>query len=315
MTGEKSNKKGCHPMNSVYHPGELKVQTRAGVVEAAKSVGSMIYPLIAHVFVNFIHSQPMVILGSVDGHGMVWSSILCRRPGFMRVKDEQTLKINARPDESDPLYDNLRDGGELGLLVIDFAARRRLRLNGSVTIEPDGFSVRTRQVYANCPKYIQARECELQNGISLSSRTARKGSSLGGELQERIGRADTFFIASFHPLGGADASHRGGFPGFVQVVDERTLIWPDYNGNNMFNTLGNITENPECGLLFVDFEQGGTIQLSGTADIIWDKERALLSPGAERIIEFKISRVIETENAIPHRWKFVEYSSDNPWFC
>ncbi len=311
----KTARKGAHTMNSVYHPGELKVQTRAGVVEAAKSVGSMIYPLIAHVFVNFIHSQPMVILGSVDGHGMVWSSILCGWPGFMKVKDEQTLKIDARPDESDPLHATLRDGSELGLLVIDLATRRRLRLNGSVTIEADGFSVRTRQVYANCPKYIQTRESEFQDDISPSSRIARQSQLLGVELHQRIGRADTFFIASYHPLGGADASHRGGFPGFVQVVDEQTVIWPDYNGNNMFNTLGNIVENPNCGMLFLDFEQGGTIQLSGTADIIWDKERVLLFPGAERIIEFKISRVIETENAIPLRWKFVEYSSDNPWFC
>jgi hypothetical protein len=55
--------------------------------------------------------------------------------------------------------------------------------------------------------------------------------------------------------------------------------------------------------------------LSGTADIIWDKERALFFPGAERIIEFKILKVIETENTTALRWKFVEYSSDNPWFC
>jgi hypothetical protein len=57
------------------------------------------------------------------------------------------------------------------------------------------------------------------------------------------------------------------------------------------------------------------MQLSGTADIVWNKEQALSFPGAERLIEFKISRVIETENAVPLRWKFVEYSSDNPWFC
>jgi len=188
-------------------------------------------------------------------------------------------------------------------------------VNGSVVTGPDGFSVRTRQVYSNCPRYIQSRECEWPNDIPLSPRLARQTTSLNGELQQWIRRADTFFLASFHPLGGADASHRGGFPGFVQVLDERTLIWPDYNGNGMFNTLGNITENPNSGLLFLDFKQGGIIQLSGSADIIWDKERALQFPGAERIIEFKIHKVIETENATALRWKFVEYSSDNPWFC
>ncbi len=95
MIDENCNEKGCDTMNLVYHPGELKVQTRAGVVEAAKSVSRMIYPLIAHVFVDFIQSQPMVILGSVDANGMVWTSILCGKPGFMKVKDELTLKIEA----------------------------------------------------------------------------------------------------------------------------------------------------------------------------------------------------------------------------
>ena len=302
-------------MDSVYHSGELKAQTLAGAGEAANSNSRMILPVIAHVFVDFIQSQPMIILGSVDAHGMVWASILCGKPGFLRVVDERTLGIDAQPDKSDPLQDNLRDGSELGLLLIDFSTRRRLRVNGSVATGPDSFSVRTRQVYANCTRYIQSRECELPNGISLPPGVVRHSDSLSGELQQWIRRADTFFLASFHPLGGTDASHRGGYPGFVQVVDERTLIWPDYNGNGMFNTLGNITENPNAGLLFLDFEHGGTLQLSGSADIIWDNERTLPFPGAERIIELKIHKVIETENATALRWKFVEYSSDNPWFC
>lgn len=307
--------RGYDTMNSIYHSGELKVQTLVGANNAAVRMSRTILPVIAHVFVAFVESQPMVILGSVDVHGMVWASILCSKPGFMKVVDEQTLGIDAWPDESDPLRGNLREGSEIGLLVIDFSTHRRLRINGSVVTGPDGFSVRTRQVYSNCPRYIQSRELELPNDISLSPRRTRQAASLSEELQQWIRRADTFFLASFHPIGGADASHRGGFPGFVQVVDERTLIWPDYNGNGMFNSLGNIIENPNAGMLFLDFKLGGIIQLSGTASILWDKERALPFPGAERIIEFKILKVIETENATALRWKFLEYSSDNPWFC
>jgi len=301
-------------MNSTYHSGELKVQTRVGAVEAAHNVGRMIHPVIAHVFVDFIQSQPMVILGSVDSKGMAWTSVLCGRPGLLTVMDEQTLRINALPADEDPLCESLRDDNELGLLIIDFSTRRRLRLNGSVVLGSDSFSVRARQVYSNCPRYIQARTHEWSNGVAPTSRVAPQAAALNEEFQRWIGKADTFFLASFHPLGGADASHRGGFPGFVQVVDERTIIWPDYNGNGMFNTLGNIIENPNAGLLFLDFEQGGTLQLSGTADIIWDEERAALFPGAERIVEFKIRKVIKTENATALRWKFVDYSPDNPWF-
>lgn len=301
-------------MNSVYHSGELKVQTRAGATETAINVSRMIYPLIAHVFIDFIQSRPMVVLGSIDDDGMAWTSILCGPPGFMQVFDEHSLHVAALPDVADPLCGNLRDGAQVGLLLMDFSTRRRLRLNGSVVRGADGFSVQIRQAYSNCPRYIQSRRCEMSSDVSPSIRVARQESSLSWELQQRIGQADTFFLASFHPLGGADASHRGGFPGFVQAVDERTLVWPDYNGNGMFNTLGNIAENPNAGLLFLDFERGGTLQLSGTAAINWDRERSEPIPGAERLIEFNVLKVIETENATPLRWTFVEYSPDNPWF-
>ena len=301
-------------MNPVYHSGELKVQTQAGAAETAINVSRVIYPVIAHVFIDFIQSRPMVVLGSIDDDGMTWTSILYGPPEFMQVMDEHTLRIAVLPHVSDPLCGNLRDGAQVGLLLMDFATRRRLRLNGSVIKGADGFSVLTRQVYVNCPRYIQSRRCKMSSEVSPSMRVARQALSLSGDLQQRIGQADTFFLASFHPLGGADASHRGGFPGFVQAVDERTLVWPDYNGNGMFNTLGNIAENPNAGLLFLDFERGGTLQLSGTAQIVWDRERAESFPGAERLIEFNVLKVIETENATPLRWTFVEYSPDNPWF-
>jgi predicted pyridoxine 5'-phosphate oxidase superfamily flavin-nucleotide-binding protein len=302
-------------MDTIYHPGELRVQTEAGAIDVATNMGRQVQPVIAHMYVDFIQSQPFVIIGACDSGGMVWGSILCGRPGFMQVMDEQTLRIDTLTDEQDPLSENFCNGSEVGLLILDFSTRRRLRLNGSVVMEGGGYSVRTRQVYANCPRYIQSRACEAGGNSSVSPRLARQAASLDGKLRTLIGRADTFFVASYYLKGGADVSHRGGFPGFVQILDDETLVWPDYNGNGMFNTLGNITENPQCGLLFLDFETGGTLQLSGNANIVLDKERAAHFPGAERLIEFRIKRVIETANAIHLRWRFNEYSPDNPWFC
>jgi len=301
-------------METIYHPGELKVQEQVGVREEAARLGRTIYPVIAHIFVDFIQGQPLAVLGGADNQGRSWASILSGEPGFMRVADEQTLRIAARPAVGDPLNEALRDGSELGLLLIDFATRRRLRLNGSVTMESEGFSVHARQVYANCPRYIQARTCQWRRE-ALPVRTVAGAGTLSTDQQQRIRRADTFFVASMHPDCGADASHRGGFPGFVQVPDGQTLIWPEYNGNSMFNTLGNICENPHVGLLFLDFEHGGTLQLSGTAKIIWDRDRAAALPGAERLVELHIDRIIETENAMALRCSFQGYSPDNPWFC
>ncbi len=300
-------------MSGSYHPGELQVQERAGAGEAAKAMARTIYPVIAHHFIAFIESQPMVVCSYTDSGGVVWASLLSGRPGFMEVPDDQTLRINALPDKEDPLSGNAGDPLDLGLIVIDFSTRRRLRLNGQAEIDQEGITVHPSQVYANCPRYIQTREYAAPAPDEVP-RTFTHGTALSAAQGELIGRADTFFLATFHPQGGADCSHRGGFPGFVQVLDEKTLAWPDYNGNGMFNSLGNIIDHPNAGLLFIDFERGATVQLSGAAAILWEDERMLQFPGAERLIEFTVSGVVETRHATSLRWRFVEYSADNPWW-
>jgi len=301
-------------MNTLYHMGEQKVQMRAGSCEVAEAMKRTIYPVIAHIFVEFIQSQPMVVVGSVDSGGLVWASLLDGRPGFMRVLNEKTLEIRSLPSTDDPLLPTLRDGCRVGLLVIDFLKCRRLRLNGYARITDGSLAVQPDQVYSNCPKYIQSREYVECGEDHRSPAVVRKTELLDDGLQQRIGRADTFYLASYHPEGGADVSHRGGFPGFIRVVDQQTLIWPDYHGNGMFNSLGNIAENRSAGLLLVDFESGGTLQLTGDARILWDDERISDFPGAERLVEFRLRQLIETDNATSLRWKFVDYSPDIPWF-
>jgi predicted pyridoxine 5'-phosphate oxidase superfamily flavin-nucleotide-binding protein len=118
-----------------------------------------------------------------------------------------------------------------------------------------------------------------------------------------IAAADTFFIASWHPAGGADASHRGGRPGFVEVRDERTLEFPDYPGNNMFNTLGNLAGHPRAGLLFADFERGDLLQLTGRARVLGEH--------AVRI-RIDVEEVRATPAGTSLRFELVESSPSNP---
>jgi predicted pyridoxine 5'-phosphate oxidase superfamily flavin-nucleotide-binding protein len=120
------------------------------------------------------------------------------------------------------------------------------------------------------------------------------------------------FIASAHPHGGADVSHRGGNPGFVHVVDARTLLMPDYAGNTMFQTLGNLQVNPQAGLLLIDFASGATLQMAGTTRIVWDGQRVTEFAGAERLVEVTVAEVIEIADAHPFRSHTVEYSPFNP---
>jgi hypothetical protein len=128
------------------------------------------------------------------------------------------------------------------------------------------------------------------------------------EVVKSLERADTLFIATVHPEAGNDVSHRGGRPGFVCVEDEKSLLFPDYRGNNMFNTLGNIELNPQTGLLFPDFESGSALQLSGNARVLWDDPRMKQFEGAQRLVEFDLERVIELPEATLLRFKFQSYS-------
>jgi hypothetical protein len=92
------------------------------------------------------------------------------------------------------------------------------------------------------------------------------------------------------------------------VESETRLIFPDYRGNNMFNTLGNIVSRPQTGLLFVDFQSGGALQLSGNGRILWDDPRMKQFEGARRLVEFNIERVIELPEATLLRFEFQGYS-------
>lgn len=300
-------------MTASYHSGELAVQEQAGVRAEAQALVRVIGTSIPPAAQYFLQSQHLALASTVDSNEQVWASLLTGKPGFVQVLSNQLVQIKATPILGDPLTGNLHNRSDVGLLVIDLETRRRLRLNGQAEILTDGtIQMQTQQVYFNCPKYIQVRHLETQEKAPVAMPEVRRTEMLTDEQQHWITQADTFFIASFHPESGADASHRGGFPGFVRVVNARQLVFPDYPGNNMFNTLGNLAVNPRSGLLFIDFERGNTLQLTGHAKIIWDAAQTAEFIGGERLVAFQINQVLAIMNAKPLHWRFVDYSPANP---
>ncbi|MBD2200640.1 MULTISPECIES: pyridoxamine 5'-phosphate oxidase family protein [Calothrix] len=295
-----------------FHSGEIKVQTQAGVREEAQLLCHIISSTIKPSAHEFLSTQQIVVASTVDTNGRVWTSLLTEQPGFIKVLNPQTIQIDAIPIQTDPLHQNLQSNNDIGLLVIDLAKRRRLRLNGKAKVHQENIKVEIQQAFFNCPKYIQVRHIEKAVTDSLENPQASINDALNKTNQLWITQADTFFIASYHPESGADASHRGGFPGFVQVVNSNQLVFPDYSGNNMFQTFGNLSVNPNAGLLFIDFVQGHILQLTGKAKIIWDAERLGEFAGAQRLVEFDIEQVLESKNAFSLRWRFGEYSPFNP---
>jgi uncharacterized protein len=143
----------------------------------------------------------------------------------------------------------------------------------------------------------------------------RTASRLGESEVSFIAEADTFFIASRsaqldqeESSQGLDVSHRGGRPGFVRVVSPNQLCFPDFSGNLLFNTLGNLEVDARAGLLFIDFQSGGMLHIIGSAEICWDVPETMRSAGVERLIFFDIERLVNRDHAFPHSFDFVSYS-------
>lgn len=286
-------------MTSPYHAGELEVQRRAGVVAEARAVGRSVFSSVPAGAARFLERQRLVVAASVSADGRVWASLLTGGAGFIGLVAPDLVRIAARPAAGDPLRENLDARPELGLLVLDPSTRQRLRINGRGLSSDEGIFLGVEQAYGNCAKYIQ-RRAPLPDAEEATE-APRVSSALSAAQAAWISATDTFFIASLHPRGGADASHRGGLPGFVRVLAPGVLAFDHYPGNAMFNTLGNLVENERAGLLFVDFGAGHTLQLSGRAAV-----------GADFSVRFEIVEVRETRNASPLRYAFVEYSPVNP---
>jgi ferredoxin-NADP reductase/predicted pyridoxine 5'-phosphate oxidase superfamily flavin-nucleotide-binding protein len=302
-----------------FHTGEQQVQDRLGVREAIEPWASKVVRThLPDEHRLFYEELPFLVAAARDASGRPWATLLAGRPGFVHSPDSETLLVESQPGAGDALAGMLTPGADLGLLGIELATRRRNRVNGRVRDAGGSgesnasgevaiaFSVD--QSFGNCPQYISPRTwrwVEPKKERPPGQRTIE----LTDRMADWIASADTFFIASGHRETGEDvrfgmdASHRGGAPGFVEVKDARTLLIPDYAGNNHFNTLGNLIVDPRAGLLFVDFETGDMLQLTGRAEIDWESDQVGGFPGARRLIHFSLEEAVLLEDALPLRWE------------
>lgn len=117
-----------------------------------------------------------------------------------------------------------------------------------------------------------------------------------------------FFLATADEQGRPDCSYKGGMPGFVRIRDESTLAFPDYDGNGMFRSLGNIVVNPHVGLLFIHFEESDRLRVNGTASLHDDPALLADFPGAQVIVRVKADRIFPNCPRYIHKMKLTEYS-------
>eukprot|EP00127_Corallochytrium_limacisporum_P004611 Clim_evm25s169 gene=Clim_evmTU25s169 len=270
----------------------------------------------------------------------------------------------------------LKEGTLVGGVQIDFTNRRRNRFNGVVTNVQNGtgdhdtealkqarFSMEITQAFGNCPKYITRRRAEdvptpttigfaslqadyRQRQLQLAAEhpaVQTKVEPLRPHQINLITQTDLIYLASVNPGAndyseGCDMNSRGGDPGFMRVINGgRAICWPDYVGNGMYMSLGNIHANRSAGVLVVDWDGkdgGRALQLVGSARLLErsailkgnehengvndNPEQAELAailseePQALRLIVLDLAVVRDVPHYLPHRYRTVELSPYNP---
>lgn len=296
-------------MASPFHPGEQRVQTAMGVRDRIESwAQKVIRSHMPDQHRAFYQALPFIVIAGRDKQSRPWASLLADKPGFIHSPDAQTLQMNNTLGQGDALFGHLEADKPVGLLGIEFATARRNRMNGVISrSEGNTFDIAVQQAFGNCPQYIHARQWHLSEDNTPAH--THKTTHLSSQQISMINNAQTFFIASGYDneksgaASGMDASHRGGETGFVQVSSNQHLVWPDYSGNNHFNTVGNLVEDARVGMTFVDFNHGQVLQITGTAEIDWDSPAVAAVPDAQRLIHVRIDEVVDTHNAFKLRWR------------
>ena len=295
----------------VFHSGELAMQKKAGVGERTlKFAKRAILDHMSSQLQDFFPQLNTLFVASIDAENKPWASILVGQQGFIETVDATHLLISSDSIiGSDRLNKNLILGDSLGFLGLEFHTRRRNRLTGNLTSIREGkMMIEVTKAFGNCPKYIQTRRLTIPPMPSSVKRikNVRVVKRIDKEIEKLINISDTFFIASCAAENGVlsvDISHRGGKPGFVKIESDNVISFEDYPGNNFYMTLGNLHLNPNCGLLFVNFDSGDVLQLSCKSEIV-----ETLNSEDRRKVEIFVESGLFHKSALNVTWKFCEYS-------
>ncbi|MFQ6029410.1 MAG: pyridoxamine 5'-phosphate oxidase family protein [Dehalococcoidia bacterium] len=147
----------------------------------------------------------------------------------------------------------------------------------------------------------------------LADRSAsRVRTELDAAAIEFIESADMFFLATCDHRGLPTCSYKGGDPGFIRVLDEHTVAFPNYDGNGKYQSMGNLLKNPNLGLLFIDLLNPRRLRLQGTATILEEDELLKEYPGAQFIVRVQVTEMYGNCPRYVHKYQLVERSAFIP---
>ena len=164
------------------------------------------------------------------------------------------------------------------------------------------------QSLGNCPKYLN--QYEIRPAL-LDPELVSKGSSLSEEGKALISKSDMFFLST-STEDDMDVNHRGGPPGFVRIISPTTLAYPEYSGNRLYQSLGNLILDPKIGLVFPDYETGDVLYITSTTEILTGTDASALLPGSNLAVKITIEECRYVKTGLPFRGTKKTPSPYNP---
>jgi NAD(P)H-flavin reductase/predicted pyridoxine 5'-phosphate oxidase superfamily flavin-nucleotide-binding protein len=325
-------------MAQPWHQGEQKMHQLMKVPEYDNPTTAALTPQAAFM----LQRAPLLAIGTLDAQSRPWTSLWGGETGFSRPLGGDMVGIRADVDtEFDPVVDSLvskekrasgdiikseGQGAMVGGLTIDLMSRKRVKIYGRMVAgavsspEDEGMGIgdmqlvcKVEQSLGNCPKYLNKRDIRP---APARPRLISKSPKLSTEGQALIEKADMFFISSSNSNNDMDTNHRGGPAGFVRTIsnDEAgaEIIYPEYSGNRLYQTLGNLMVTPLAGIVFPDFDTGDVLYITGVTTVLIGKDAANFLPHSNLAVKIKITEARFVSQGLPFRGIPDELSPYNP---
>lgn len=283
-----------------------------------------------------LRRSPLLAIGAVDHQGRPWTTVWGGEVGFATPTSDFTVEINTPIDKKyDPVAETLlRTAAEdhgvsqeepfalLSGLAIDLESRKRVKLHGrklsgsTGEIDRSGIghlSVHIDASMGNCPKYLNSKRIvpALPEPKLISD-----SFQLPTDAIKLINRADSLFVSSRQGTVDMDTNIRGGPPGFVRIISNDArgaeFIYPEYSGNRLYQTLGNLQVTPLAGYIFPDFETGNALYITGRTQILVGKDAAAFLPRSNLAVKVTVTAARYVEKALSFRGISGSLSPYNP---
>jgi len=268
-----------------YHHGQISIQEEAKTRYVADHLAHWVGPVI-----DFALDADLVLLAAPDAGGVLRFSVLSGAPPLVEVADADATRLRF-PEEFSRGLEEAPYGG----LVINLGLARRARLNGRIAKAGEAAVLTAAETFTLCRKYM-APSMALEREHRIGPRSREPIGLDDAWLASLLARTETSFLASVSPDGGPDVAHRGGPPGFITVDAARgTVSWPEFVGDGVFKSAGNVRATGSFTLLALDLETGDGVELAGTGAYtnLRPERKARLDPLVRHKEPFPVQGVIE----------------------